>query len=138
MLKTLRSAAICAVIMAGAAQAQSFSRQNFDIPVYPLSDRTFEVIENDGAGGGQMWCAAAKYAREVLGQGRGNLYLARARGPSQSVSGRRGVIFSLDPVPQSFSSVSLSVRRAGQTASIGLANAVCPRGASRLRISVGG
>ena len=73
----------------------------------------FEVIESGGAGAQDIWCAAASYAEGALGRTRGRLYIARARGPAETVPGRKGVVFSVEPTPGAFTSVSVSVRQAG-------------------------
>ncbi len=83
------------------------------LDVNPLSATEFEVIESDSAGAQDIWCAAARHTEMVLGKRRGRLYVARARGPAQTVSGRAGVVFSTEPVPGAFTSVSVSVREVG-------------------------
>ncbi|MEL6450055.1 MAG: hypothetical protein AAFQ19_02260 [Pseudomonadota bacterium] len=133
----LRCLLLCALSVAPTfAAAQAFDwRKRYDIPVIPIDATSFEVIENDGAGGTQLWCAAGLYARDQLGQLRGSLYVREGRRPSARAPGRRGVVFTLDAVPDAFSSVSEGVRRAGQVFSISHARALC-RSTGRLRIEV--
>lgn len=83
------------------------------LQVNPISATQFEVIESGGAGAQDIWCAAASYAEGALGRTRGRLYIARARGPAETVPGRKGVVFSVEPTPGAFTSVSVSVRQAG-------------------------
>lgn len=97
----------------------------YTIPVYPIDDTTFEAIEANGAGGTQLWCAAAIFARRVMGIDRGDLYVKKARGPSLTVQGHRGVVFTTQPVPGATKSYSEGVRVAGKTFSLGHANALC-------------
>ncbi|UOA28199.1 hypothetical protein [Pseudosulfitobacter sp. DSM 107133] len=82
------------------------------LPVNPLSASTFEVIEKNGAGPRDIWCAAATYAIDQLGDQRGRLYIVTPRGPAQSVAGAKGVAFSTrDPgnAPAPGHSVTTSV-----------------------------
>lgn len=83
------------------------------LEVNPVSATQFEVIESDSAGAQDIWCAAARYAEETLGISRGRLYVARARGPAETVPGRKGVIFTTQPTEDAFTSVSVSVREPG-------------------------
>ena len=127
MLKPLQSAALAVLVTAPTMlPAQSLTRSDiFEIPVYALDADSFEVIENDGAGGTQLWCAAGIYAREVLGQRSGSLYIEQGRGPAVSLSGRMGVQFTTQAVPNAFSAFTQGVRRTGQVFSINHAFALC-------------
>lgn len=107
------------------------------IPVHPLDANTFEVVENDGAGGTQMWCAAGKFVRGYLGQRGGDIAVLNARAASKSFPGRKSVIFTTLPVQNAVSSVSQGVRTPGQTFSMGHAYALCrsqPEQIIRVRI----
>lgn len=95
------------------------------LQVNPVSATEFEVIESGGAGAQDIWCAAARFAEDVLGRARGRLYVARARGPSLTVPGRKGVVFSVEPTPGAFTSVSVSVRQAGMNLPIFHARQFC-------------
>ncbi|MFL4470213.1 hypothetical protein ACERZ8_10130 [Tateyamaria armeniaca] len=127
MTKRFSALALALLVTAPSlATAQSITiRQNFVLPVAPIDADSFEVVEADGAGNSQMWCAAGIYARKVLGVQRGDIYVETPRGPSQTMPGRKGVVFTTSPVDGAFSTVSLSTRRAGLTRSVGHANAVC-------------
>ena len=107
-------------------QAQSFVRQqHFRLPAVAQGPDTFEIIEADGAGGSQIWCGAGIYARHVLEQRGGDLYILRGRGDSLSRPGRKSVVFTTKPVEGAFTSVSAGVRRAGKTFSMSHAFALC-------------
>jgi len=128
MLRSLVMAWLVVVCVAPTfANAQSiFLYQNFVIPVIDVDSDTFEAIENDGAGGVQMWCAAAIYARRVLGIERGGeISVKQARGPSQFAPGRKSVIFTVAPVADPIKTYDLTVRRVGKVMSIAAANAQC-------------
>ena len=112
-------------------------REHFDIPVYPIDANTFEVVENDGAGGTQLWCAAGLFARDVLKQNRSSLYILEARGDSRAEPGRKSVIFTTQPVDNAFFSITQGVRTAGKTLTTGHAYALCAD-IPRLRIIVDG
>jgi len=83
------------------------------LEVNPVSANRFEVIESDSAGPQDIWCAAARFADETLGISRGRLYIARARGPAETVRGGTGVIFTTQATEDAFTSVSVSVREPG-------------------------
>lgn len=127
MLRPLLMAALATMVTAPTiVAAQSLTRRDiFEIPVYALNAVSFEVIESDGAGGTQLWCAAGIYAREVLGQRSGSLYIEEGRGPAVSLPGRVGVRFTTQPVPNAFSAFTQGVRRTGQVFSINHAYALC-------------
>ncbi|MFL4470212.1 hypothetical protein ACERZ8_10125 [Tateyamaria armeniaca] len=108
------------------ASAQSiFLRELVVIPVRPIDTNTFEVIENDGAGGTSMWCAASKFTRDYLNQRGGEIAVLRARGDSAAFPGRKSVIFTTAPVASPVKSTSQGVRTEGQVFSMGHANALC-------------
>lgn len=105
-----------AALLPALAATQSLSIGLGFVPrlqVNPISPTRFEVIESGGAGAQDIWCAAAHYAENVLGRSRGRLYVAEARGPARTVPGRKGVVFSTEPTPDAFTSVSVSVRQTG-------------------------
>ena len=109
-----------------ASAAQRFiEKELVIIPVRPIDNHTFEVIENDGAGGTQMWCAAAKFTRTYLRQRGGDITVLTPRSPSVAVPGRRSVVFSTNAVDTSQRSTSQGVRQAGQTFSMAHAYALC-------------
>lgn len=126
MYKSLALAAVIAVSTFANAEAFGFPLlERFTIPVFPIDATSFEVIEADGAGGQQLWCAAGIFTTRVMGVQRGDLYIKVARGPSQNVPGRVGIVFTTQPVPDSFTTYSSGVREAGKRASVGMANALC-------------
>ncbi|MEL6450056.1 MAG: hypothetical protein AAFQ19_02265 [Pseudomonadota bacterium] len=136
MLKPCLATALAVLITAPTLSVAQDNppRQRFTLPVNQIDANSFEVIEADGAGGTQFWCAASIYSRRVLGATGGDLYIETARGPSKTAPGRTGVVFTTQPVSNAFTSVSLSVREAGLTFSQGHANAVCrPFNAVRIR-----
>lgn len=104
------------VLLPGLAAAQTIGFGLSFAPrlqVNPVSATEFEVIESGGAGAQDIWCAAARYTEDVLGITRGRLYISRARGPALTVPGRKGVVFTTQPTPDAFTSVSVSVRQSG-------------------------
>jgi len=108
------------------ATAQSiFLRERIVIPVCAIDATSFEVIENQGAGGTSMWCAASIFARDYLNARGGNLTILKARGDSEAFPGRKSVIFTTAPVANSVKSTSQGVRTQGQMFSMGHANALC-------------
>ncbi|WP_299043540.1 hypothetical protein [uncultured Tateyamaria sp.] len=110
-------------------------RERFQIPIFALDANTFEVIENDGAGGSDLWCAAGIYVRTRLGQRGGDITILSPLGPAQSVPGRRGVVFSTADTGEAISSFSEGVRRAGKRFSMTHAYALC-RGVPNLRVRI--
>jgi hypothetical protein len=137
MFRTSLAACVAVVMIAPLpAFSQGMAmRESFDIPVYPMDANTFEVVEKDGAGGTQLWCAAGIYARDTLGQRDGSLYILQGRGDSRAEPGRKSVIFTTQAVENAFSSVTQGVRRAGQVFTVSHAYALC-RDTPRLRILV--
>ncbi|MGC1504374.1 MAG: hypothetical protein WA782_09575 [Sulfitobacter sp.] len=106
---------ICAALPFS-AMAQSYTAVN-RLQVVPLSATSFEVIEGLGEGARGMWCAAADYVlngrRQPSNQ---RLYVQSARGPSVTVAGRKGVVFTTDASSLSDgpkTSYSVSVRTVG-------------------------
>lgn len=104
-----------ALVLAVAVATPGASRGLFatKLTVNPVTAKTFEVIEAYGAGASQMWCAAARYAQERLGKDRGRIYLAEALGPAKTAPGKKGAVFSIDPVPGGRSGGSVSVSEPG-------------------------
>lgn len=131
MLKHLALAAVVTLPTLAHAQDRVFPRERFTIPVNQIDANSFEVIENDGAGGTQLWCAAGLFTRKALGQRGGELYIESPRGPAQTMPGRKGVVFTTEPVAGAFNSVSQGVRRAGQSFSMTHAYALCRSGRSQ-------
>lgn len=115
-------------------------RERIVLPVRPIDATAFEVVENDGAGGTQIWCAAGIYARNVLKQNRAEVTVQRARGASEVFLGRNSVIFTTAPVAGAFKSTSQGVTRAGHLFTAAHAYALCrsnPEQWIRIRIISG-
>ncbi len=92
-MRQLLFVALCASLPVAAA-AQAYRAENW-LLVVPLNATDFEVIEDHGEGARGMWCAAASFAEERLGQGSGQrLYVKRPRGRSVSGAGSIGVTFT--------------------------------------------
>lgn len=124
--KTFIAALAVAVTAPTLLPAQSTTRrERYTLPATQIDANSFEIVEADGAGNAQFWCAAGIYARRVLGERGGELAIEVPRGPSQSIPGRKAVTFTTDPSVGTFNSVSLSVRRAGLTFSQTHAYALC-------------
>ena len=102
-----------------------YFRELIVIPVRQIDATSFEVIEADGAGGMQMWCAAGIFSRKVMGLRGGDLTVIRSRGPSETYPGRKSVVFTTRPVDNPKSSYSTSVRTAGLQFSMTHAYAQC-------------
>ncbi|APX12348.1 hypothetical protein [Tateyamaria omphalii] len=132
MLKPLSLAVLITLPTLGHAQ-DFVRRERFTIPVNQIDATSFEVIEADGAGGTQLWCAAGLYTRNVLGQRGGDLYIQTGRGDAVTAPGRKGVVFSTQPVDGAFSSFSQGVRRTGKVFSMTHAFSLC-RDAPFLRV----
>ena len=84
-----------------------------------------DVTNGGGLGARGMWCAAADYARDVLGAwGTQRIYVARDR-----ASGEGGPVrFTLDPsglAPVAVLIVGVSIRRAGANLSVDHAQSFC-------------
>lgn len=98
------------------AMAQSYLAMN-QLQVVPISATSFEVIEGRGEGARGMWCAAADYVLNGQRQsGDQRLYVQSVRGPSVTVAGRKGAVFTTDvaTLPEGpKKSYSVSVRIAG-------------------------
>ncbi len=98
------------------ASAQVFEAVN-KLKVVALNASDFEVIEARGEGPRGLWCAAADYAQARYGgAGQQRIYVKTPRGAAQSVSGRKGVVFTVDAnrvgaAPQQ--SLSVTVRTPG-------------------------
>ena len=123
----IRSIAVAvALSLPAAGLGQSlFLRELIVIPVRPVDQTTFEVFETSGVGGSQMWCAAGKYTRDYLRQRGGDITVLRARDASESVPGRKSVIFTTRPVANPVISTSEGVRTPGKQLSMTHANALC-------------
>lgn len=65
--------------------------------INPLNARDFEVVESRQMAAADFWCGAATFVERRSGLSETTpIYLRRARGPSLTVPGRNGVVFTLD------------------------------------------
>lgn len=88
--------ALSATSLPTSASPQAFEAIN-RLKVFGIGGTDFEVIEARGEGARGMWCAAADYAKARYGQGfHQRIYVKVPRGPSQTVAGRKGVVFTID------------------------------------------
>lgn len=97
------------------AVGQTFKAVN-QLTVVPLGNNAFEVIEAYGEGARGLWCAAADYTLDRGPTKAKRLFVKSARGPSASVTGRKGVVFTTDEATLGVAarrSVSVSVRTPG-------------------------
>lgn len=125
-MRRVAVALICGLLPA-VASAQVYRAIN-QLAVLPISPTDFEVIEAHGEGPRGMWCAAASYA-EARGIHRDQrLYVKRARGPSVSLAGETGVVFTTvanEVAGTAHRSYSVSVREKGLNLPIHHASQFC-------------
>ena len=118
------------------AQANSFTAVN-RLTVNPVSASEFEVIESNGAGARQIWCAAAEYNERVLRNQRETILIVKTkRGPSITNRGEKGVVFTNNPANVSApitKSVSVSVNTPGMSPPSHHARTFCKDTFSRSR-----
>ena len=117
--------AFAAAFLAVPVSAQAFKAENRVI-VLPVPGG-FAVKSDGGFGARGMWCAAADYARDVLGaRGGQQLYVAEGRRPG--LGQRAPVRFTLDPtglVPRGVFIVGNSLQTAGSTLTVDHAYSFC-------------
>lgn len=88
--------ALAGTVWPVSASAQAYEAIN-KLRVFGLNATDFEVIEARGEGARGIWCAAADYAKARFGQGfHQRIYVKQQRGPSRTVAGRKGVVFTID------------------------------------------
>lgn len=124
MMRKLVALAV-ASLLAAPVTAQTYRTENHVLVTAVPSG--FEVASGGGYGASGIWCAAADYAREVLGAaGTSRIYVAQGRRPGL---GQRGPVrFTLDPtglVPRATFIVGASLRHAGSTLSVDHAYIFC-------------
>ncbi len=104
-------------------------RANNLLYVVPITQDTFEVIEDRGAGPSDIWCSAADYAREAgLNGVRKRMYIVEPRGPSRTTPNAKGVIFTTNPdedLKNTSRSYSVSINRKGENLPIDHAYEFC-------------
>ncbi|WP_370400859.1 hypothetical protein [Sulfitobacter sp. JB4-11] len=122
------AAALALALFGTTATAQLFTAENY-LKVVPLNAADFEVIEARGEGPRGIWCAAADFGLKRLGlPGTHRIYIKTPRGPSVTVAGRKGIVFTADDrrlsQPPS-TSYTLSTRTVGQGLSLAHAIQFC-------------
>ena len=122
-MKTL--ALIMTFALAAPVAAQDFRADNrVQVTAVPGG---FAVADGGGFGARGMWCAAADYARQVLGaSGISRVYVAEGRRPG--LGQRAPVKFTTDPTgltPSPVFVVGASLRRAGASLSVDHAIQFC-------------
>ena len=137
MRRLLVALACVTTLFTHAGAQQIFQDDTFTLPAAALGPNTFEIIEADGAGGSQIWCAAGIYARRVLGQRGGDITIVRARGPSEAFPDRVGVVFTTANVRDASTGFSASTRRVGLRFSMQHAFSLCTE-MPRLRLRLDG
>ena len=125
------------VIVAGCACAASaFTAVNGIDAFTEGGDARFEVISERGAGPREIGCAAAQYARVVLGEAPDTrIYLARAIGPSPQHDTKNSASFTTRPHstlasgkrPGDGGNYSVSLKTTGYSLRLAHAEAFCPR-----------
>ncbi len=115
-------------ITASSATAQAFRAENR--VMVTAAPGGFDVAGGGGFGARGMWCAAADYARDVLGaRGSDRIFVAQARTPG--LGQRAPVRFTLASdglVPSDVFIVGASLRRAGANLSVDHAYRFCADG----------
>lgn len=126
MLRHLALATTCAALIAPTAQASGSFFPDLNLSVNAVGSGQFEVIERRGAGPRDVWCAAAKYAQQTLGQQRGRIYIAIPRGPARTEAGRNGVTFTLSaPASAVSTGVQITTRVSGASLPVNHAIQFC-------------
>lgn len=96
-MKNLITAAVLACSTAVPAAADSFLA-NRGVRVLPVNDLVYEVVPGRSGGTWDYWCAAAQYARRVLGANwTDRFYVVRGRDVSVTTGRRSSVQFTLYP-----------------------------------------
>lgn len=116
---------IAALTVSTALLAQEFRAENHVFVVSVAGG--FDVVDGGGYGARGIWCAAADYARKVLGaSGTARIYIAEGRPPG--LGQRAPVRFTLDPTgvdPSLVTIVGASLRKAGASLSVDHAYQFC-------------
>lgn len=89
--------AFLAISLPITALAEPFEARN-RLMVMPTGPSSMEVVEQADSGLDEVWCAAAQYVEERLGNPmRAILYLISPQGPSKTTPGRNAVGFTIKP-----------------------------------------
>ncbi|MFT6023112.1 MAG: hypothetical protein ACI9PY_001225 [Ascidiaceihabitans sp.] len=113
-MRMFTTIATITALTAGTGLSANGSYVDPQLVVNPVSATQFEVIEGRGKGARAMWCAAALHSIQQLGVQRGRIYVATARGPAETVSGRTGVTFSTQAIGNVAPSPSVTVKHVGE------------------------
>jgi len=125
-------AAVIAVFAVGGYGAVSagredavFSAENGFL-VHPIGEGRFEVIARGSSAAQGYFCAAGDYARRRLGaMPADRVVVVEPLGPAINNPGGKSAKFTVGAQGTGSSSISPSVRRVGQSMSIGHARALC-------------
>jgi len=107
--------------------AQALFYGQLTMPVNAVSGTKFEVIQTDGIGPLEIWCAAGYYASKRLGKTRGRVFIDRPLGAALTAPGRKGVVFTINAPAQAESSgrTSLTIEDPGASLLINHALQFC-------------
>lgn len=113
----MRAALIWAAASCAPWVAQAATTAEEDAMVINRLNATdFEVVETRSMGAADFWCGAATFVERRSGLSETTpIYLKRARANSQTVQGRKGVVFTTSNagLPPSEPRLSVSVERPG-------------------------
>ncbi len=112
-------------VMPMTASGTSYLAPNKLLQVNRVSDTTFEVIEDASSNRQIYWCTAGRYVTDVLRRYQSRIYIARARGPSQTMPGRRAVLFSTVPVGDEPHTPTLTTSKVGAHEGSGYSVRLC-------------
>lgn len=96
--------------------------------VYPVSETVFEVVGRVGSSAADYWCGAGDYIQNALGyEVVRRIYIWRAIGPSETISGKKAVQFALAPPKGADATpgLSLSVKAVGDNLTAAAAFRYC-------------
>ena len=115
----MRSMIFATVMIAfcGPVAARTLTEQD-TIIINPINASDFEVIEGPIFGAAGYWCGAATYVERRTGRSETTrVYVKRPEGPSLTMPGRKGVVFTTDPagLPEAAPRMTLTVKEAGAT-----------------------
>jgi hypothetical protein len=123
MRKLLLTAIVASIPIA--AHSGSFLTRSQLLQVNPVSDTTFEVIEDSRSSKQAYWCTAGRHVTDVLRRHQSRIYIARGRGPSETVPGRKAVLFSIVPVGDEPKTPFLTTKTFGAHEGSGYAVRLC-------------
>ncbi|WP_220799457.1 hypothetical protein [Roseobacter sp. OBYS 0001] len=119
---------LCCVFFSVPAGAQPYRAINW-LYVVPVSQNSFEVIDDGRSSAKDFWCAGSDYARAFGLDGvRKRLYILDPLGDSKTTAGAKGVMFTVSPddaMKNTPSSYSVSVKRGNENLAISHAYNFC-------------